>query len=250
MTRTPHILLISLPFQGHISPMMQFTKRLASKGLQVTFLCPSSTIVLNNKINVEYIDYENDRKAQNVEEYMANIERQASDKLVRVIEKQKECGEPFEVLVHDSLMPWAVDLGRQHGLRVASFFTQTCVFSAIYYLVFQGKLKVPREEGSDLSFLPSSIPIEVVRELRGEHPGVSDLLASQFSRVHEDDWILFNTFLELENEVSFVEYIIIVEYYTILVVPSNYLYFSFLNCTINYLHFLKFLLKNLKMYNM
>lgn len=217
MRRTPHILLISLPFQGHISPMMQFTKRLASKGLQVTFLCPSSTIVLNDSINVEYISYENDRTAQNVEEYMANIERQASEKLVQVMEKQKGRGHPFDVLVHDSLMPWAVDLGHQHGLKVASFFTQACAVSAIYYFVLQGKLKVPVEEGSSLSFLPSSIPITEVEDLpndlTGKLPGVANFLASQFLRVHEDDWIFFNTFLELENEVSFLEYISSVKYY-------------------------------------
>ncbi|XP_074322444.1 UDP-glucosyltransferase 74AE2-like isoform X4 [Apium graveolens] len=205
MTKMPHVLLISLPFQGHISPMMQFTKTLASKGLQVTFLCLSSTIVLKDSINIEYVTYKNDRKARNPEEYMANIERQASDKLVEVMEKQKGLGQPFDVLVHDSLMSWAVDLGHQHGLRVASFFTQACAVSTIYYLAFEGKFMVPVEEGSGLSFLPSSIPITEIRDfpkdLLGVHPGVSDLLTGQFSHVQKDDWILFNTFLELENEV-------------------------------------------------
>ncbi|KAL8122235.1 hypothetical protein AgCh_018833 [Apium graveolens] len=60
-----------------------------------------------------------------------------------------------------------------------------------------------RKDG--LSFLPSSIPITEIRDfpkdLLGVHPGVSDLLTGQFSHVQKDDWILFNTFLELENEV-------------------------------------------------
>ncbi|WOH07843.1 hypothetical protein DCAR_0727277 [Daucus carota subsp. sativus] len=208
MMKIPHVLLISLPFQGHVSPMVQFTKRLASKGLQVTFLCPSSTIVLNNSdsINIEYISYKDDPTVRNSEEYMANIQKHASDKLVQVIEKQKRCGHPFDVLVHDSLMPWAVDFGHQHGLRVASFFTQACAVNAIFYLVFQGKLRPPLKEGSCLSSLPSSIPVRDFRDLPSDlyderRPGAIELLASQFSHVQKDDWILCNTFLELETQV-------------------------------------------------
>ena len=209
--RTPHVLLIAHPFQGHISPMMQFSKRLASKGLEVTMVCPSSAIVLNNSIKIEYFSYENDQTSKTPKEYMANIQKQASDKLVQVIEEQKRCGRPFDVLVHDSLMPWAVDFGHQHGLRVACFCTQTCAVNAIYYLVFQGNFKFPLEEGSSLSFLPPSIPIRDVRDLPSDlyderHPGVLDVLAGQFSHAHKDDWILCNTFLQLENEVSIIEY--------------------------------------------
>ncbi|WOH07844.1 hypothetical protein DCAR_0727278 [Daucus carota subsp. sativus] len=208
MMKTPHILLISLPFQGHVSPMVQFTKRLASKGLQVTFLCPSSTIVINqsDSINIEYISYKDGPTVQDLELYMANIQKHASDKLVQVIEKQKRCGHPFDVLVHDSLMPWAVDFGHQHGLRVASFFTQACAVNAIYYLVFQGKPRPPLEEGSSLSSLPLSIPVRDYRDLPSDlyderHPGSIELLGSQFSHVQKDDWILCNTFLELETQV-------------------------------------------------
>ena len=34
----PHILVLPYPIQGHINPMLQFSKRLASKGPRVTLV--------------------------------------------------------------------------------------------------------------------------------------------------------------------------------------------------------------------
>lgn len=216
MAKKPNILLISLPYQGHISPMMQFAKRLSSKGAKITIITPVSANIIsdnkNNTINIEYVSYDPDegQAIMTVEDYMANIEKRASDKLVEVIEKQKSCscGHTFDVLVHDSLFPWAVDFGHQHGLRAAVFFTQPCAISAIYYLVHQGKIKYPVKEGADLSlFLPDEIPISHVKDLpydlyHERYAGTLDMLGGQFSNVHNADWIFFNTFLGLEDEVS------------------------------------------------
>lgn len=205
MSKKPNILLISLPYQGHISPMMQFAKRLSSKGAGVTIVTPFSANLIsdnqNKSINIEYVSYDHE-EGQNivtVEAYMANIENRASDKLLEVIEKQKSsCGQPFDVLVHDSLLPWGVDFGHQHGLRTAIFFTQPCAISSIYYLLYQGKIKYPVQEGADLSFLPDEIPISHVKDLpydlyHERYAGTLDMLGSQFSNVDSADWIFFNT---------------------------------------------------------
>ncbi|KAK1390874.1 Glycosyltransferase [Heracleum sosnowskyi] len=213
MSKKPNILLISLPYQGHISPMMQFAKRLTSKGVRVTIITPFSANLIsdiqNKSINIEYVSYDHDEDQNiiTVEAYMENIEKKASDKLLEVMEKQKSSsGEPFDVLVHDSLLPWGVDFGHQHGLKTAIFFTQPCAISAIYYLVHQGKIKYPVQEGDDLSFLPDQIPISHVKDLpydlyHERYAGTLDMLGGQFSNVENADWIFFNTFLGLEDEV-------------------------------------------------
>ena len=43
----PHILVLPYPIQGHINPMLQFSKRLASKGPRVTFV---TTTVISESI--------------------------------------------------------------------------------------------------------------------------------------------------------------------------------------------------------
>ncbi|KAG6768549.1 hypothetical protein POTOM_027471 [Populus tomentosa] len=40
--RESRVLVLPLPLQGHINPMLQFSKRLASKGLKVTLIITSS----------------------------------------------------------------------------------------------------------------------------------------------------------------------------------------------------------------
>lgn len=37
-----HLLLVSFPGQGHVNPLLRLGKRLASKGLLVTFTTPES----------------------------------------------------------------------------------------------------------------------------------------------------------------------------------------------------------------
>ncbi|XP_074322441.1 UDP-glucosyltransferase 74AE2-like isoform X2 [Apium graveolens] len=208
MSKKPNILLISLPYQGHISPMMQFAKRLSSKGAAVTVITPFSANLIsdddrNRSINIEYVSYDHG-EGQNivtVEDYMANIETRASEKLLEVVENQA-----FDVLVHDSLMPFGVDFGHRHGLKTAIFFTQPCAISSVYYLVYQGKIRCPVQEGADLSFLPDEIPISHVKDLpydlyHERYPGTLEMLANQFSNADNADWIFFNTFLGLEDEV-------------------------------------------------
>ncbi|GLT55565.1 hypothetical protein SLA2020_286760 [Shorea laevis] len=41
-THQTHILVIPYPVQGHINPMLQFSKRLASKGPRVTVITTTS----------------------------------------------------------------------------------------------------------------------------------------------------------------------------------------------------------------
>ncbi|KAA8531647.1 hypothetical protein F0562_006636 [Nyssa sinensis] len=40
VTEQVHVLMVTLPFHGHINPMLRFAKRLASKGVLVTFATP------------------------------------------------------------------------------------------------------------------------------------------------------------------------------------------------------------------
>ncbi|KAJ0093645.1 hypothetical protein Patl1_26908 [Pistacia atlantica] len=55
-----HVVCITLPAQGHINPMLQFCKRLASKGLMATLICTNAITrkciqTQATSINVEHI---------------------------------------------------------------------------------------------------------------------------------------------------------------------------------------------------
>lgn len=211
VSKKPHILVIPFPAQGHLNPMAQFAKRLSAKGLQATIFSSSSatTTIAKNwaySINLDYISYEfkEGEKPTGPGSYLAHIKRCVSENLPGLIEKYKRQSPDQLVLVYDSHLPWAGHIGLEHGVKVAPFFTQAAGSSAIYYHVYKGNFKVPMESNG---IRLAAMPVLEVGDLPssfydGLYPAAMELHASQFQNLDKVEWILFNTFYELESEVS------------------------------------------------
>ena len=213
MERPTHILLFAYPLQGHINPLLQFSKRLVSKGVRVTFV--STTRIGNSmqdlpslSISVEIIS-DGSENAEDSESLDAALERyklHVSQSLAKLIEKRNSSQYPPKMVVYDSFMPWVLDIARQFGIDGAPFFTQSCVINAIYYHANHGAIQMPIEEGASIS-LPS-IPSLRIDDLpsflcdKGLYPALLKLVLNQFSNILEANWLLCNTFNELENEVG------------------------------------------------
>lgn len=211
-----HVLAFPFPAEGHINPMLNFSKRLASKGLKVTLIIPCSTKRSANQqdsadhlFNIEYISDGTDEgeEPDTIVAYFKRVYEAMSKDLVKLVDKLKESDDPAKVLVYDSTMTWALDLAQQLGLLGASFFTESCAASTIYYHMHQGRVKIPPPEGEkssvsiallpllemdDLPFFPTAMDPELT---------IPKFFADQFSNVEKANWILFNTFDKLESEV-------------------------------------------------
>ncbi|KAK1400521.1 Glycosyltransferase [Heracleum sosnowskyi] len=251
MASNPHVLVISFPVQGHINPMLQFSKRLASKGLMVTLVATStiskSLITDNGPVKVVSISDGSEDSPKQQWDSSLNESKESSDNeskepldgskvesnepskelhgspddkakdrwsryqpavsqgLIELIERNKDSCNPFKVLVYDSMMPWCLDIAHQQGLKGASFFTQSCVVSLLYHHVYAGTMQLPND-GSIVSVPQLSVPLKV-RDLpsfiynTGTNPAIIKTVVDQFSNFKEADWLLFNTFDKLENEV-------------------------------------------------
>ncbi|WJZ88314.1 hypothetical protein VitviT2T_007626 [Vitis vinifera] len=199
--------------EGHINPMFQFSKRLASKGLKVTLLITTSSIsksmhAQDSSINIEIIcEGFDQRKAESIEDSLERYRIAASQSLVELIEQHSRSNHPAKILVYDSILPWAQDVAERQGLHGASFFTQSCAVSAIYYHFNQRAFSSPLE-GSVVA-LPS-MPLFHVNDLpsfisdKGSDAALLNLLLNQFSNFQKVKWILFNTFTKLEDELTLV----------------------------------------------
>ncbi|GMY32882.1 UDP-glycosyltransferase 74E2-like [Fagus crenata] len=211
MERETHVLVIPYPIQGHINPMLQFSKRLASKGVRVT-LVTTSTIrksmqaVRASSVNIEIISDGSDED-ENLETLIATLERfkvTVSKTLAEFIEKQNSSKYPPKVLVYDCNMPWALDVAKKYGLDGAPFFTQSCAVNVIYYHLLQGTIKLPLE-GPTVS-LPS-LPTLAMNDLSsflsdpGSYPVLLNLALEQFSNFQEAKWIFFSSCKDFEHEV-------------------------------------------------
>lgn len=209
-SKAQHVVVISVPVQGHINPMLQFSKRLASKGVRVTILAPaylttSLQTMYGGLIQIECIS-EDDKPPHGIDELLEWFETIVSRSFRNLIDKMEGSGCPLKVVVYDAVLPWAQDLAQNHGLKGAAFFTQSCAVCGIYYLMYSGKLKVSTTENSSVS-LPSIMPVMGLQDLPSffidtqSYPSLSKISINQSMNFQKAEWLLFNSFDNLEKEV-------------------------------------------------
>lgn len=236
-----HVLAVPYPAAGHITPLLHFTKRLASKGLKITMVIPSITCKSSAKavssaqqqfqdqddFKIEYIsdgseimnnNADHDQTSMSIVDYFSRLKAEVSKNLSLLIQKliikstshdDHQLIIPPHVLLYDSTMPWVLEIARDHGLRAAPFFTESFSVNCIYYNIFQGTLKLSSIENDHQSVisLPPLPPLEI--DDLPCHPTIrcfdravlQDFFSNQFINLHNADWIFINTFYELETEV-------------------------------------------------
>ena len=126
--------------------------------------------------------------------------------LIELIEKLDRGGKHVDCVMYDSFLTWALDVSSKLGLLGVSFLTQNIAVDSIYYHVNKGKLKFPlMKDEKNITFpgLPTFEPWDLPTLLLESQPGdpVLNLVVGQFSNIEEADWILCNSFYELEIEV-------------------------------------------------
>ena len=207
-----HCLVLSYPTQGHLNPMLEFSRRLEHKGVKVTLVTTRSMSKTIHKeassIALETISDGFDEggiaHAESIQAYLERFWQVGSQTLVELLEKLSSLGNPVDCIVYDAFLPWALDVAKKFGLVGAVFFTQSCAVHNIYYHVNKGLLKLPLSEAEIL--LPGLPPVQpqdmpsFIYDLV-TYPAVTDMLVSQFSNVDKADWVLCNTLYELEPEV-------------------------------------------------
>ncbi|KAJ4717284.1 Glycosyltransferase [Melia azedarach] len=210
-----HCLVLSYPGQGHINPMLQFSKRLQHSGVKVTF---STTYFISKSIHrdssssipLETIsdgfDEGGKGQAESIQAYLERFWQVGPKSLSELVEKMNGSGFPVNCIVYDSFLPWALDVAKKFGLIGAVFLTQSCAVNSIYYHVNKGLLKLPLA-GNEI-LLPGMPPLQP-RDMPsfvydfGSYPAVFDLVVRiQFSNIEKADWVLCNSFYELEQEVA------------------------------------------------
>nr|AWN56750.1 crocetin glucosyltransferase 74AD1 [Crocus sativus] len=207
-----HILLLPCPAQGHINPILQFGKRLASHNLLTTLVntrfLSNSTKSEPGPVNIECISDGFDSGGMNAapsrRAYFDRLESVGSETLFGLIESLRSRGRPAHVLVYDPFLPWAMNVAERSGLRSVAFFTQPCAVDTIYRHVWEGRIKVPVTEPVRLPGLPplepSDLPSFVTDSDPVVNPDLLPLLVNQHKNLDKADMMLINSIYELEHE--------------------------------------------------
>ncbi|XP_010051721.2 UDP-glycosyltransferase 74F2-like [Eucalyptus grandis] len=214
-----HVLVLPFPGQGHINPMLQFSKRLVSKGLKATLaltvhVAKSMHAHPSSSITLETISDGHDlgglAEAESIQAYLTCFQAVGSRGLAELIHKLDCCsGRPVDAIIYDGFLPWVLDVAKQREKVGVVFFTQTCAVNNIYYHVQRGLLPLPLS--GDIVKVPGLPPLEppetpsFVCKL-GTYPASYDLVINQFINVDEADFVLCDTFYELEKEVYLHSY--------------------------------------------
>ncbi|KAL3330201.1 hypothetical protein AABB24_034186 [Solanum stoloniferum] len=208
-----HILALPYPSQGHINPMLQFCKRLVSKGLKTTLaitnFISNSTHPNPGIVGIDTVSDGFDKggyaDADSVAAYLERFEQIGSKSLADLIKKYEKSEFPITCIMYDAFVPWALDVAKKHGLIGACFFTQACAVNYIYYYVHHGKLTLP------ISSTPvkiSGLPELELRDMpsffyvHGTYPAYFEMVLNQFTNVDKADYVFVNSFYKLEAEVA------------------------------------------------
>lgn len=195
--------------------MLQFSKILDHKGVKVTlvttrFIYKTMHRSGSRGIALETISdgYDEGGRAQaeSVDAYLESFRKSGSKTFAELVEKLSSSELPVDCIVYDAFMPWPLDIAKKFGILGAAFLTQSCAVDTIYHHVKNGLLKPPLPQ-SEIS-LPGLPPLEpsdlpsFVSDF-GSYPAVYKLVVvEQFSNVDKADWVLCNSFYELEDQVS------------------------------------------------
>ncbi|KAE9460788.1 hypothetical protein C3L33_07298, partial [Rhododendron williamsianum] len=140
---TCHVVAMPYPGRGHINPMMNLCKLLSSRrndGILVTFvvteewlgLIGSETkpdcirfVTIPNVLPSELV------RAADMVSFIEAVLTKIEEPFEGILDRLEA---PADVIVADTFLPWAVDVGRRRNIPVASFWPMpVTVFSMFYH---------------------------------------------------------------------------------------------------------------------
>ncbi|KAF0916839.1 hypothetical protein E2562_014588 [Oryza meyeriana var. granulata] len=223
----PHVLLVSAPLQGHVNPLLCLGRRLASRGLLVTFTtAPHASLKVKQLHNGDgaVIDVgrgtlrfehlrggrlwaPDDPRYRVPDDMQRHIQDAGPAALEGLIRRQADAGRPVSFIVANAFAPWAVGVARDMGVPRAMLWTQSCAVLSLYYHHLYSLAEFSPAAGAepDLPVTVPGLPALTVGELPAlvyapdqyvwRQALVEDLLS-----LHETlPWVLVNTFDELEH---------------------------------------------------
>nr|GMC78437.1 limonoid UDP-glucosyltransferase-like [Ipomoea batatas] len=221
----PHALLISFPGQGHVNPLLRLGKRLASKGLLVTFSAPETvgrdmrkansnisgepTPYGDGMIRFEFFDDEfpHSENGDDVDFYIDHLKRVGSRKVAEMVKEYEKQGRPVCCLIHNPFIPWVSDVAESLGISNAMLWVQSCASFSCYYHYYNKSVPFPSESEPETDVQLPCMPLLKYDEIPSFlHPSsplpfLARAILGQFKNLSKPFCILMDTFQELEGEV-------------------------------------------------
>ncbi|KAM1186271.1 hypothetical protein PS2_015156 [Malus domestica] len=214
------VIVVAYPAQGHINPLLQFAKRLASKGLKTTLATTPYTIksIYAPTVRIEPIsdgyNQSGFNQAPSLAAYLDSFKTVGSKTLAELILKLNGLAgsPPVSCIVYDSLFPWALDVAKEFKIYGAVFLTVSASVCSMFWRVVNRRqsLLMLQETDDDRGLvnmpgLPplalSELPSFLSQPESETHSPYLLVILEKFSKLEENDWVFCNSFQELETEL-------------------------------------------------
>eukprot|EP00253_Pinus_taeda_P007303 PITA_07303 len=228
--RPLHIVAVPLPVQGHMTPMFNFSKKLAANGVIVTFVtteaCYANIIKAHNgedpfshaqSLGLDIrslqvsdglpLEFDRSLSSELIESFQTNMMPHVEELIAHLKEKQP----PVLCIIADSFFVWLDRVAKKFGICHVSFWTEAALVFSIYYhwdlLVENGHFPfVNSEEDHErlINYMPGVSGLKITdlpsyfQELDVSSK-VHKLLYEGFQSVRGADWIIANTVEDLES---------------------------------------------------
>ncbi|KAF8662872.1 hypothetical protein HU200_055452 [Digitaria exilis] len=211
-----HVLLVSAPLQGHVNPLLVLGRRLASRGLLVTFSTiphaglkfthadgeTTTDIAGRGMLRFEHLqggDLGGDT-------LLRHLEDAAPAALAGLIRRQSDAGRPVAFVVASAFVPWARRVAAGEGVRHALLWTESCSVLSLFYHFFHSLAGTfPSDMAAPVVGVPG-MPAMAAGDLpvlihAPEQFIWRQVLVAELNSLRDNtlSWLLVNTFDELEH---------------------------------------------------
>ncbi|KAJ4758049.1 Glycosyltransferase [Rhynchospora pubera] len=223
----PHVVMISFPGQGHVNPLLRLAKRVAAKGVLITFtttsdvghqIISSSDVVPDDdgipvgsgRLRFEFLDTNWDPsngQKPDLDDSMRHLETVGPAAFSDLIRKQSHAGRQVTYVVNNPFVPWAVDVATDMGIPCAVLWVQSCSVFSTYYHYHHSLAEFPTETNPDISVslpgIPTMTPEEIPSFLLPSNPykSLTKAILEQFCNIDKASKVFVNSFTELEPDV-------------------------------------------------
>ncbi|CAI0379630.1 unnamed protein product [Linum tenue] len=197
--RKAHVVLLPYPSQGHINPLLQFAKRLSSKGVKATMatthytvgsITASPAVVAVEPIS-DGFDAGGFVQARDERTFLQSFETHGTRTLSELVARHERTDSPVTCIVYDSFLPWALDVARGHRIYGAAFFTNSATVCGVFCRVSRGVITLPlasEEDGVAVPGLPKLGRADLPTFVRfpESNPAYLAMVLCQYSNL--DEW--------------------------------------------------------------
>ncbi|CAO1945575.1 unnamed protein product [Urochloa humidicola] len=224
----PHVLLVAAPFQSHVNPLLRLGRRLAAKGLLVTFTtalragirlgpgdgdCDTEEADADRgRLRVEVLRgggiwAPEDPRFRDAGDMARHVEAAGPAALAELVRGQAEAGRPVTCVVANAFVPWALRVAGDLGLPRGMLWIQSCALLSVYYHHVHALAAFPDADAPGGSVALPGLPELEYGDLKSLLVYASgrevwrQMLVDDLGQAREavPPWVFVNTFDELEH---------------------------------------------------